>query len=137
MKSLILQIAMRMLLPILLLYSLFLFFRGHNYSGGGFIGGLVASGAFTLYALAYSAEDLRKLLPLEIRNLAAVGLFLILLASLVPLFIEAPFLTGEWFAFQVPRYGEIHVGTPLLFDLGVYLTVIGASLTILTNLMEE
>lgn len=137
MKSLILQITMRSLLPILLLYSVFLFLRGHNYSGGGFIGGLVASGAFALYALAFDASELRKLIHVEVKSLISAGLLLVFIAGTLPLFLQEPFLTGAWFKFEVPRYGELHVGTPLLFDLGVYLAVIGASLTILINLMEE
>lgn len=137
MKSLILQIAIRLLLPILLLYSIFLFLRGHHYSGGGFIGGLVASGAFALYALAHDAQSLKKLIHVEVKYLIFVGLSIAFLAGAFGFMNKLPFLTGIWWQVEIPRYGKLYLGTPLLFDLGVYLTVIGASLTILINLMEE
>jgi multicomponent Na+:H+ antiporter subunit B len=135
--SLILQTTTRLLLPILLLYSLFLFFRGHNYAGGGFIGGLVAGGAFALYALAHDARSLKDLLEINPQTLLTWGLFFAVGAGLLPVILGYPFLTGEWFRFEIPRLGEVHIGTPLFFDLGVYLVVIGSTLTILINLMEE
>ena len=137
MNSLILQTTMRMLLPILLLYSLFLFFRGHNYAGGGFVGGLIAGGAFALYALAYDVHALKELIRVEPKTLLAWGLIFAFGAGLIPVFMGLPFLTGEWTRFSFPRLDELHLGTPLLFELGVYLVVIGSTLTILMNLMEE
>lgn len=137
MSSLILRTTLRLILPILLLYSVFLFLRGHNYSGGGFVGGLVAAAGLALYALAYRPEDLKDLIKVEFQTLMVVGLTIALLAGVIPLFDQQNFLTGKWLQFHLPRFGEIHLGTPLLFDLGVYLAVIGTALTILTNLMEE
>lgn len=137
MTSLILQTTMRLLLPVLLLYSLFLFFRGHNYAGGGFIGGLVAGGAFALYALAYDVKPLQELLDIKPTTVLTWGLFFALGAGLLPVLMGYPFLTGEWFLLKVPRLGELHIGTSLFFELGVYLVVIGSTLTILINLMEE
>lgn len=137
MSSLILRTTLRLILPILLLYSVFLFLRGHNYSGGGFSGGLVAGAGFALYALAYKASDLRTLIKIEPQTLLSVGLFISLVTGVLPLFDRKNFLTGEWVEFHMPRVGVIHLGTPLFFELGVYLVVIGATLTILMHLMEE
>ena len=137
MSSFILRTTMRFLLPLLLLYSVFLFLRGHNHSGGGFIGGLVAGSGFILYALGCQVSELKQLIKVEPRNLMVWGLTLTFLSALAPLFWGDNFLKGEWYALQMPRFGEIWIGTPLFFELGVYLVVIGTTLTILMNLMEE
>ncbi len=71
--SLILSTATRYLLPLLLLFSLFLLLRGHNEPGGGFVGGLVAVAAFALYALAAGTQEARSLLRVDTRTLMAVG----------------------------------------------------------------
>jgi len=128
---------MRFLLPLLLLYSVFLFLRGHNYSGGGFTGGLVAGAGFILYALGCKVSELKQLVRVDPNTLLAWGLLIALLSALAPLAWGDNFLSGEWYPMQLPRLGEIWIGTPFFFELGVYLVVIGTTLTILTNLMEE
>jgi len=128
---------MRLLLPIMLLYSVFLFLRGHNHSGGGFVGGLVAGGAFALYAMSCHISELKQLIKIDPCTLLSWGLLIALVAGLLPIFIDHPFLSGEWVTFHLPRFGEIHLGTPMLFELGVYLVVIGATMTIINSLMEE
>ncbi len=137
MSSLILRTTLRLILPILLLYSVFLFFRGHNHVGGGFTGGLVAGAGFALYALAYRVSDLKQLIKIEPQTLLSVGLLISLVAGLIPVLGNKNFLSGEWITISMPRFGDIALGTPLLFELGVYLVVVGATLTILMNLMEE
>ena len=135
MTSVILSTAIRLLLPLLLLFSVFMLLRGHNEPGGGFVGGLVAAAALALYALAEGAGQARRLLKLDPRSLIAAGLTLALLSGILPLLIGEPFLTGLWFPEEVPVLG--HVGTPFLFDLGVYLLVAGMALLIVLSLMEE
>jgi multicomponent Na+:H+ antiporter subunit B len=133
--SLILRTATRFLLPLLVLFSLFLLLRGHNEPGGGFIGGLLAAGAFALYLLAYDVEAARQLLPVDPRTLVAAGLLLAAGSGGVALAIGRPFLSGLWVAEAVPGLGKI--GTVLLFDVGVYLVVIGTTLLILFSLAER
>ncbi len=135
MDSLILSIATRYLLPLLLLLSLFLLVRGHNAPGGGFIGGLVASSAFALYAIAHSAEKARKVLRMEPRALIAVGLLVAAASACLSLFRDQPFMTSLWMENGIPTIGKI--GTPLAFDTGVYLVVVGVCLTIIFSLMEK
>ncbi len=134
-RSLLLPVAARYLMPLLLIFSIFLLLRGHNEIGGGFIGGLVAASALMLYAIAVSPAALRSLLPFEPRSLVAVGLLTSLISGLIPLFAGRPFLTGLWLKTEIPVLGKI--GTPLLFDLGVYLLVVGIVLWILLTLAED
>ncbi len=135
MTSVILSTAIRLLLPLLLLFSVFMLLRGHNEPGGGFVGGLVAAAAITLYALAEGAEEARRLLKLDPRSLIASGLSLSLSSGILPLLSGQPFLTALWLPLPLPVLG--YVGTPLLFDLGVYLLVAGMALLIILSLMEE
>lgn len=135
MTSVILSTAIRLLLPLLLIFSVFLLLRGHNEPGGGFVGGLVAAAAITLYALAEGVVPARRLLKLDPRSLIAFGLALSLSSGMLPLLFGQPLLTGLWLSSPVPVLG--HVGTPLLFDLGVYLLVAGMALLIVLSLMEE
>jgi multicomponent Na+:H+ antiporter subunit B len=136
MTSLILSTAARYLLPLLLLFSLFLFARGHNEPGGGFVGGLVAAAAVTLYAIAYTATKARQVLFSDPRELIGVGLLIAGGSGLVSMFRGKPYMTGTWNSdIYLPLMGA--VGTPVLFDLGVYLVVVGVVLTIVFALMEE
>lgn len=135
MTSVILSTAIRLLLPLLLLFSVFILLRGHNEPGGGFIGGLVAAAAIALYALAEGVEQARRLLKLNPRTLITSGMTLALTSGILPLLLGQPLLTGLWLPSPVPVLG--HLGTPLLFDMGVYLLVAGMALLIVLSLMEE
>lgn len=134
-RSLLLAAAARYLMPLILLFSVFLLLRGHNEIGGGFVGGLVAASGLMLYGIAISPDALRHLLPVEPRLLAGIGLLLALLAGLIPALAGQPFLTGLWLKTPLPVIGK--VGTPLLFDVGVYFVVIGVVMWILLSLAED
>lgn len=135
MRSLILSIATRYLLPLLLLFSVFILIRGHNEPGGGFIGGLIAAAALILYGLAYTPAHARRVLRISPRVLLGVGLTVALGSGLISLAVGRPFMTGLWLEQSVPILGKL--GTPVLFDIGVYLTVIGVALLILLTMAEE
>jgi multicomponent Na+:H+ antiporter subunit B len=135
MSSIILSTTIRLLLPLLLLFSVFLLLRGHNEPGGGFVGGLVAAAAISLYALAEGVEAAHRILIVNPRQLIAGGLLTALGSGIIPLFLGRPFQSGLWLPHSLPVLG--HVGTPLLFDLGVYLLVAGMALLIVLSLMEE
>jgi multicomponent Na+:H+ antiporter subunit B len=136
MNSLILRTATRLLTGLLLLFSIFLLLRGHNEPGGGFIGGLVAASAFALYGLASNPSLARRALGFDTRSFIALGLLIIATTAAFPMLYGYPVLTGLW--------GEINVlgrvvelGTPLFFDIGVYLVVVGVTLTIVLAMSEE
>jgi multicomponent Na+:H+ antiporter subunit B len=137
MRSIILQTATRLILTLLLLFSVFLLVRGHNEPGGGFIAGLVTSGAFVLYAIAYDVRLARQAIRFEPHIFIGAGLLVAMVSGLASLFTEQPFLTGEWVSWKFNPSDAIELGTPLLFDIGVYIVVIGATLTIIFTLAEE
>jgi multicomponent Na+:H+ antiporter subunit B len=135
MPSIILAAAARGLLPLLLLFSVFLLLRGHNETGGGFVGGLAAASAFALLALAEGVPRAQRALHVDPRRLLAAGLGVALAAGAAGWLAGAPLLTGLWLATPAPVVGKL--GTPLLFDTGVYLVVVGVGLTILFPLLED
>lgn len=137
MISLILRTATNFLMTVILLFSIFLFVRGHNEPGGGFVAGLMAAGAFTLYTIAYDAASTRRALKVDPLTLISVGLLVAAASGLLSLLRHEPFLTGQWGNFNLPLLPPLKIGTPLLFDLGVYLTVVGVTLIIVLSLSEE
>lgn len=136
MNSIILRTAARFLITLLMLFSIFLLLRGHNEPGGGFVGGLVAAAAFILHALAYDVSATLVALRVAPRMLIGAGLLLAVGSGLLPLLLGDPFLTAIWW--EVPLgAGVLDIGTPLIFDTGVYVTVLGVALTIMLALAEE
>jgi multicomponent Na+:H+ antiporter subunit B len=133
--SLILSTATRAIFPLMLLYSVFLLIRGHNEPGGGFVGGLVAATAFVLYSISYSVERARSALHVDPRTVMAAGLAVALLSGLPAWLAGQPFMTGQWLKTPLPVVGKI--GTPVVFDLGVYLVVLGVVLTMVFALDED
>lgn len=136
MKSLILLTAARLISPLLLMFSVFLLLRGHNEPGGGFAGGLVAAAAFILLAISRDPATARSALRIEPQTLMGAGLLMAVGAGVVGLFVGRPLLTGIWVGLELPT-GTLDVGTPLLFDIGVYLVVLGSTLTMVLTLAEE
>lgn len=135
MKSLILETTTRILMGLLLVFSVFLLLRGHNLPGGGFGGGLVAASAFALKALASDVPTARRVFYFNPINVIGVGLAVALISGLIGVPDHLPFLTGVWDLTPLPVVGKL--GTPLLFDVGVYIVVTGISLLIIFNLAEE
>jgi multicomponent Na+:H+ antiporter subunit B len=135
--SLILSTAARYLLPLLLLFSLFILIRGHNEPGGGFIGGLIATAAFSLNAIAFDARSTRRTLRVDPRMLIPTGLSIALVSGMISLFFGEPFMSGKWFSVFIPGLEQLDIGTPLVFDCGVYLLVLGVALTMILTLAEE
>jgi multicomponent Na+:H+ antiporter subunit B len=135
MKSVILKTASAYLLPLLLLFSVFVLLRGHYLPGGGFVGGLVASIAFVLHFFANGMKNTRKLLKFHPGILMPLGLSIAIISGMLPLFSGSlPFFTGMWLPDPIPVIGS--VGTPLFFDIGVYLVVVGVTLTIMFTITE-
>ena len=136
MNSLILRTATRLLMPLLLLFALFLLLRGHNEPGGGFVGGLVVAAAYVLYAISSGVPASRRALLIRPSTLLSVGL-LVALGSAVPaVMVGRPFMTALWTEVGTGK-GAWAIGTPLVFDVGVFLAVIGVVLTIVFTLAED
>ncbi len=137
MSSVILQTAARTLISLLLVVALFALLRGHNEPGGGFIAGLGATSAVVLYALAFGSAAGSDLLRVHPRQLVGLGLVVALTAGTMGLVFGDAFLDGLWKTFEPPGMGEIKVGTPLLFDVGVAMVVLGTGVGILVALLED
>ena len=130
MNSLILRATSRLILPAALVFSVYVLLRGHNAPGGGFIGGLIAAAGIAVHALPRGRDGLERLLRASPKAYIGAGLALAILSGLPALFAAAPFLTHRWFLL------DFGIGTTLLFDVGVYLVVIGAVLTFLSYYLE-
>ena len=138
MNSLIFKTVSRFLVALMLLFSIFLLLRGHNEPGGGFIGGLVAAAGIIVYGIAESPAAVRAILRVDPRAIAMAGLLTALIAGLLAAFAGEPFLTGLWtFIGATPEDKGLALGTPLLFDIGVYLVVVGGVLGMVVALEEE
>lgn len=123
-----------MLTPLILIFAVFLLIRGHNQPGGGFVGGLTAATAYVLYAIAFGVQQARAALKIEPIMLIGLGLLIAVLSGFVGPLFGFPFMTGGWYDVTLPVLGK--AGTPVLFDVGVFLLVVGMSLTMIFNLME-
>lgn len=134
--TLILHVAVRYLVPLQLLLSVFLLLRGHDEPGGGFIAGLVASGAFALYLFTFGAAVTRDLLRVDPRTLIGAGLFLGMASTFPALFAGEPLLTAQWWNIPLPGGDYLKMNTPLIFDIGVYFTVFGSVMLMLIALTE-
>ncbi|CAN5610677.1 Na+/H+ antiporter subunit B [soil metagenome] len=134
MNSVILRTGARFMLALLLLYAVFLLLRGHDEPGGGFIGGLIGAGAFALYGLAFGAAEMRRIIPVSPTTMLGLGLLSGVLSGLFGIFERQPFLTAGWAEF--PIGDGFKVGSPLLFDIGVFLVVVGFVLAFVLALEE-
>jgi multicomponent K+:H+ antiporter subunit A len=124
----------RLLLPMALLVSVFIFLRGHNLPGGGFIAGLITAIALILQYISHGVTWTQTRQPLSYHAIAGWGVLLAGLTGLGSLAFGYPFLTTSFGHFEIPLIGEIELATALFFDLGVYLAVVGATLLILSNI---
>ena len=121
----------RLLLPLSLLVALFILLRGHNLPGGGFIAGLVTAVALVTQYLANGARWMQARMPANMHPVIAIGLLVATLTGLGSGWFGYPFLTSTFTHVHWPVVGEFELASAMLFDLGVYLTVVGATLLIL------
>ncbi len=133
-NPLILMTLSRLLLPLALLISVFIFLRGHNLPGGGFIAGLITAVALALQYIASGVAWVEQRLPLNYQRMAGAGVLIATLTGLGSWVFGRPFLTSAFGHFELPLVGEFELATAMLFDLGVYLTVVGSTQLILTRL---
>ncbi|HEY8536182.1 MAG TPA: Na+/H+ antiporter subunit B [Vicinamibacterales bacterium] len=128
MTSQIFRAGARVLMPLLILFAVFLLLRGHNQPGGGFVAGLVSAAAFALYAMAYGTAQARRALLVEPLTMLGAGLLIALSSGLPAVLGGRPFMTSIWID---------GLGTPLVFDVGVCLVVNGVVLMMIFSLAEE
>lgn len=137
MMSLILRTATPVLMLLLIVFSIYSLLRGHHEPGGGFIGGLLIAAAFSMHALAHDVPSTRRLLGLDPHVLMGAGLLMAASAGLIGVLSADAFLKGVWMEVMLPGVGRIDVGSPLLFDVGVYAVVMGMVLMIIFTTAEN
>ena len=109
-------------------FAVYLLLRGHNLPGGGFIGGLGSAISLIMLSLAFGVERTQRILRFDPVRIAIVGLALALLTALAPMLVGEPLLRHFHLALRdLPVLGTLEVGTPLVFDLGVFLVVVGVT----------
>jgi len=130
----ILPAAARLVIPVQYFFAIYLLLRGHNLPGGGFIGGLVFASALVLRVMV-SPERAPKRDPI---SLAGIGLLVALASAVLPLLYSKPFFTGMWAGeVWLPTIGKVKIGTPLFFDIGVFLVVTGVGAQMLLVLLAQ
>lgn len=129
-----LSMVARLVLPIALLVSAYIFLRGHNMPGGGFIAGLITAVALTLQYMSGGLVWAQERMLTHFRPLIGSGILIATATGMGSWLFGRPFLTSAFGHFHWPLVGEFELATAMLFDLGVYITVVGATLLILANL---
>jgi len=136
-RSELMETTARGLFHITLLISVWLTFRGHNAPGGGFIGGLVAASAFVMVYLARGAVALRRAVRLAPSTLIGAGLTLAVLTGIIPVLLGDQFLESSLTPITLPVIGDTKLASSVIFDLGVYLMVVGVVLLVISELGAE
>ncbi|WP_394231998.1 Na(+)/H(+) antiporter subunit B [Niallia oryzisoli] len=136
-NNIILETAIKALLFMIVLYSVYIFTAGHYYPGGGFIGGLMTAGAIILLLITYDIKTVSEILPINYRILTGIGLLFAIGTSAGSLLFDVPFLTHAFGHIQLPILGELSLHTATLFDLGVFFVVVGVTMTIIQTIGED
>ncbi|MFS0713448.1 Na+/H+ antiporter subunit A [Microbacterium sp. 2P01SA-2] len=136
-RSIMLEVIVRILFHTIIVVSLYLLFAGHNLPGGGFAGGLVAGMALVMRYVAGGPYELGAAAPTDAGRLLGVGMALAVGTAVVPLFFGAPALTSTFWEAELPVLGHVEFVTSTIFDVGVYLVVIGLVLDVLRSLGAE
>jgi multicomponent Na+:H+ antiporter subunit B len=135
--SYIFHMVVRFSFFIINIIAIYLLLRGHNLPGGGFIGGLATAISLVLLSLAIGVETMHRVLRFDPARLAATGLLVATATGAAPLVLGRPFMEHGQLHATLPLLGEIHAGTPLLFDIGVYLVVVGIATKIVFVLAKS
>jgi multicomponent Na+:H+ antiporter subunit B len=136
MRTVIFRAVAPYLTSLMVLFSVFVLLRGHNEPGGGFIGGLIAASAFAIYGIACGVPPVRRALYFHPMSISAFGLFIASIAGIMSIPASVPFMTGLWITPHL--FGvDVALSTVLIFDIGVYLVVVGAITSIALALEER
>ena len=136
MRTIIFRSIAPFLTSLMVLFSIFVLLRGHNEPGGGFIGGLIAASALAIYGIACGVAPVRRAIYFHPMGIAAFGLLMSASAGVLSVFAGVPYMTGLWIYPHV--FGiELALSSVLMFDIGVYLVVVGAISSIALALEER
>lgn len=132
MSSQILHISAKYIKPLFIIISVVVLYRGHNLPGGGFIGGLLAASGYIFHMMAFDVKTTTKKMWFNPFQLMGLGILLAFSSGFFGYFNGAPFMTGQWV-----EVAGIKLGSPTLFDVGVYFTVIGVILTVMVAILDK
>lgn len=132
-----LQTSTKILVFIIMTFSIFILFAGHHNPGGGFIGGLITSSALVLLYITFDLQTVRDIIPVDFNQLAAGGVIVSVLTGTASFLFHVPFLTQTFTYVNLPLLGKTELASAVIFDLGVYMTVIGTTMTIITSISED
>jgi len=136
-NNLILQFTSKIVFFMIFFFAVHIFFAGHYTPGGGFVGGLLMASAIVLLVIAYDLKTVQKILPLNYMYVTATGLILALGTAAYPMFNNKPFFTHYFDYYTLPLIGKTSLHTAALFDLGVFLVVVGVTMTIIQTIGED
>ena len=137
MNSTILKLASGYIRGLMLTFAIILLIRGHNDPGGGFIGGLLAGLSIVYKVYAFDFYTAKQKLIIQPLQYLAIGLTTIVLSTLPSLIKGLDFMTGVWWKFGSPDFFELKIGTPFIFDIGVFFSVVGVVLLFMFSLNTE
>lgn len=135
-RSIIVEAGTRAVFPIIVLFSLYLLFAGHNAPGGGFVGGLVAGAALVLVYVAVGSDELRRVSRVPPESLLGVGVLFAAVTGVAGLW-RGDFLESAFVELPLPVLGTVKASSVLVFDIGVYFVVVGLVLAVLESLGGE
>jgi len=136
-NNLILQFTANIVFFIILFFAVHIFFAGHYTPGGGFVGGLLAASAILLLIIAFDLKTVKQLMPINFVYVIGLGLMIALLTAAFPIIQNKPFFTHSFDYFNLPLIGKTSLHTAALFDLGVFLVVVGVTMTIIQTIGED
>lgn len=136
MRSVILRTPSRLILQVMILFSFFMLIRGHNAPGGGFIGGLIAACALSLFHISQGDEYLEDIHLFDYwPHILGIGVLCLFTSAIIGIAVHQAFLTTQWLSLTIAHH-TIKLGSFFVFDLGVYLLVIG-SVAIMIEALEH
>ena len=141
-KTVILRTASRIIVPLSLIFAAYIYFKGHQTPGGGFVGGLVASVALIVHRISEKEGSLQRMLPVRERTLIGWGLLLAMGRGVAAMCVGLPFLTSGHTAISLPTgpsdsLQTFEVASAMAFDLGVVLVVTGVVVGMINALTDE
>ncbi|WP_142828961.1 Na(+)/H(+) antiporter subunit B [Planococcus soli] len=136
-NDVMLQTATKVVTFIILMFAVHIFFAGHYTPGGGFVGGLLTASAIVLLMLSFDIETVNKILPFNYVTMTAIGLLLAIATAAASIIFDVPFFTHAYDYFDLPLFGETSLHSAMLFDAGVYLVVVGVTMTIIQTIGED
>ncbi|HLR11619.1 MAG TPA: Na(+)/H(+) antiporter subunit B [Sporosarcina sp.] len=133
-NDVILQTGTKVVFFIIFLFSIHIFFAGHFAPGGGFVGGLLTTAAIVLLLLAFDLKTVQEALPFNFMIVVAIGLLLSLGMAASSFIFNVPFFTHAFGTFNLPLFGETDLHSAMIFDAGVYLVVVGSTITMIQTI---